>query len=350
MSLNSDSDVRPKPDTAAPGDEARLPPHRAPGGGDDSVVVPASVANLGPGFDTLGVAVQLYLRARIVDVRDDGGTRLEVVHSAPPVRGQNALERGFEAAARRSGKPAPTVRVEVASSIPMAAGLGSSAAATVAGVRLFESVTAPLADAVALGAATDVEGHADNAAPALFGGLTSVVQVEGSDPIALQWAWPAEVQLVVATPAVGLATAKARAALPAALSRADAIFNLQRVLSLVHALQSREYERIREAVKDRWHQPARASLVPLLREALAMDDPSVLGVFLSGAGPSVAVMASRDFARLEQRLLSMYERAGMSATIRTLAVHLAPSRPVPFPHAGAGQWAHVEASQGRTTV
>jgi homoserine kinase len=158
------------------------------------------------------------------------------------------------------------------------------------------------------------------------------------------------VQLVVATPAVGLATAKARAALPAVLSRADAIFNLQRVLSLVHALQSREYERIREAVKDRWHQPARASLVPLLREALAMDDPSVLGVFLSGAGPSVAVMASRDFARLEQRLLSIYERAGMSATIRTLAVHLAPSRPVPFPHAGAGQWAHVEASQGRTTV
>ena len=98
--------------------------------------------------------------------------------------------------------------------------------------------------------------------------------------------------MIVATPFVGLATSKARAALAPTVSREDAIFNLQRVLSLVHALQHGEYyERLREALQDRWHQPARAALVPHLAAVLAIDDPDVLGAFLSGAGPSVAVLA-----------------------------------------------------------
>jgi homoserine kinase len=171
--------------------------------------------------------------------------------------------------------------------------------------------------------------------------------------VALRWSWPDDVQLVVATPSVGLATAKARAALPDVLPRADAIFNLQRVLSLVHALQWRDYDRIREAVKDRWHQPARASLVPLLHETLMMEDPSVLGVFLSGAGPSIAVMARGEFTRLEQRLSSMYDRAGVPAVVRTLAVH----QGEPLPRSGSprvGVTGHISdavaSAHGRTTV
>ena len=285
------------------------------------MVVPGSVANLGGGFDTLGVAVQLYLRARIVGVRDDGGARLTVTSSAPPVRGQNAIERAFDAIARRTGLRAPSVEVEVSSDIPMAAGLGSSAAATVAGLRIFERVTEPVDDEVLLGVATALEGHADNAAPALFGGLNSVLQVQHGEPVAMRWTWPDEVRLIVATPAVGLATAKARAALPDHVSRADAIFNLQRVLSLVHALQHREYGRLREAVNDRWHQRARASMVPLLSEVLALEDPDVLGAFLSGAGPSVALLVRQDQGRIGQMLASLYARNGVDATVRTLEVH-----------------------------
>jgi homoserine kinase len=286
-----------------------------------TVVVPGSVANLGGGFDTLGVAVELYLRARIVDVSHAGPGTLTVVQSTPPVKGQNALERGYAAIARRTGRRAPTVTVEVVSDIPMAAGLGSSAAATVAGIRIFEQVTAPLSDEALLGAATEVEGHADNAAPALFGGLTSVLQRNDADPLALRWEWPDDLRLVVATPAVGLATAKARAALPEAVPQKDAIYNLQRVLALVHALQSRRYDAMREAVRDRWHQPARAALVPLLGEVLAINDPDVHGAFLSGAGPSVALMASANLDRVSQLLKSLYERAGVSATVRVLGVH-----------------------------
>lgn len=284
--------------------------------------VPGSVANLGGGFDTLGVAVQLYLRATIVDVRDDGGAKLVVTKSSPPVTGTNALERAFDVIASRTGRSAPTVFVEVTSDVPIAAGLGSSAAATVAGLRVFERVTGSVPDSVLLAAATESEGHADNAAPALFGGLNSVLDVHGADPMAFRWAWPDDLRLVVATPVVGLATSKARGVLPDQMRRADAIFNLQRVLSLVHALQHRDYGRIREAVKDRWHQPARASLVPLLEEAIALDHPDVLGAFLSGAGPSIAAIAHVATApRVERLMAAMYGRADVDATVRVLAVH-----------------------------
>lgn len=286
------------------------------------VRVPGSVANLGGGFDTLGVAVQLYLRASIVDIRNDEGAKLVVTTSVPPVRSRNQLERAFDVIARRTGRPAPTVFVEVSSDIPMAAGLGSSGAATVAGLRIFERVTGPIPDSVLLAAATEVEGHADNAAPSLFGGLNSVVEVKDSDPVALRWTWPDDLRLVVSTPAIGLATAKARAALPDTMPRSDAIFNLQRVLSLVHALQHRQYDRIREGVKDRWHQPTRASMVPLLSEALAVDDPIVLGTFLSGAGPSVAAIArAADAEGVERLFASLYRRAGIETTLRVLTAH-----------------------------
>ena len=284
--------------------------------------VPGSVANLGGGFDTLGVAVRLFLRATIVDIQDDGGAKLVVAKSVPAVRSRNQLERAFEVIAKRTRRPAPTVFVEVSSDIPMAAGLGSSGAATVAGLRVFERVTGTIPDSVLLAAATEVEGHADNAAPSLFGGLNSVVEVKDSEPLALRWTWPDDLRLVVSTPAIGLATAKARAALPDTMPRPDAIFNLQRVLSLVHALQHRQYGRIREGVKDRWHQPARAALVPLLGEVLAVDDPDVLGAFLSGAGPSVATIARAEAApRVERLLASMYARAGIETTVRVLAAH-----------------------------
>jgi homoserine kinase len=287
----------------------------------EQIAVPGSTANLGGGFDTLGLAVQLYLRVRIVEVREDSGSRLEVVNSTPAVRGRNAVERAFAAMVQRTGRRTPTVLAEVESDVPMSAGLGSSAAATVAGVRLFERLTGPVAAEVLLGVAAALEGHADNAAPSLHGGLTSVVDREGQDPLVLKWRWPDEIRVIAATPFTGLATAKARAALAPQIARRDAIFNLQRVLAFVHALQSHDYAGLREAVADRWHQPARAALVPHLSAVLALDDVDVLGAFLSGAGPTVAVLAQRNFARVERLLASTCEHAGVPVTVRTLSVH-----------------------------
>jgi homoserine kinase len=309
---------------------------------ETEILVPGSTANLGGGFDTLGVALQLYLRARIVDVRADGGARLEVVSSRPAVRGTNAVERAFASMAKQATGPVPTVFAEIDSDIPLAAGLGSSAAATVAGLRIFERVAGPVSETTLLAVATALEGHADNAAPALLGGMTSVVEAGPPSPggfgeagppspggfgeasrtvRALRWDWPRDLRFVIATPFTGLATKKARAALAPTISRTDAVFNLQRVLSLVHALQNREYDRLREALQDRWHQPARAALVPHLGAVLALADPDVLGAYLSGAGPSVAVLAKRDFARVERLLQTTCEAAGSPVTVRTLAAH-----------------------------
>jgi homoserine kinase len=287
------------------------------------VVVPGSVANLGGGFDTLAVAVQLYLRARIVDIREDAGTKLVVVNSRPAVAGTNAVERAFSWIAQRTKQRTPSVFVDVESDIPMAAGLGSSAAAAVAGLQLFERVTAPVPETVLLEAVTALEGHADNAAASLAGGLTSVVQEDSGAPVLLRWQWPDELRLIVATPSVGLATSKARAALAGTVPRRDAVFNLQHVLSFMHALQSGDYGRLRSAVQDRWHQPVRAALVPHLTELLTLDDSDVLAAFLAGAGPSVAVIARRDFVRVERLMASIYERGPHQVTVRTLAVHQA---------------------------
>jgi homoserine kinase len=285
------------------------------------VVVPGSTANLGGGFDTLGLAVQLYLRVRILEVRQDEGSRLEVVKSTPPIRGRNAVERAYAAMVRRTGRRTPTVVAEVESDIPTSAGLGSSAAATVAGGRVFEQVVGPVGDEVILGMATALEGHADNAAPSLHGGLTSVVQRDGRDPVVLKWQWPEDLRIVAATPFTGLPTAKARAALAPTIARKDAVFNLQHVLAFVHALHHRDYDRLKDTVADRWHQPARAELVPHLAAVLEIDDPAVLGAFLSGAGPTVVVLARRDLPRVERLLQSTCEMVGVPVTVRTLRVH-----------------------------
>jgi homoserine kinase len=160
--------------------------------------------------------------------------------------------------------------------------------------------------------------------------------------VALRWTWPGDLKLIVSTPAVGLATAKARAALAPQIARKDAVFNLQRVLSLVHALQDGNFDRLRESVRDRWHQPARAALVPLLDQALAVDDPDVLGAFLSGAGPSIAWLVRGESPRVARLVHGLYDRAGVAVTIRTLNVHEAHGDHAPY------QTPAVVAAHGRT--
>jgi homoserine kinase len=219
----------------------------------------------------------------------------------------------------------------VQSEIPQAAGLGSSAAAAVAGLRLYELASGMRGDTCSgqadhserwLALASEMEGHPDNAAAALLGGLTVSCECDGGRVIARSSVWPDEVRLVVATPDLGLHTSEARRVLPHDVPLRDAIFNLQRALLFVRALESGRYEDLREAMRDRWHQPARAALIPGLAEAMAWDDPAVLGVCLSGAGPSILALATADAApRASAMLADLYKRLGMACTIRALSAH-----------------------------
>jgi homoserine kinase len=288
-----------------------------------AIVVPGSISNLGPAFDALAVAVQLYVRVEIVDVLPGSPTVFETEFAGLVVQGDNRIELAYRQAARHAPGPAPApgVRIKVSSDIPTRAGLGSSGAATVAGLRLYQAVTSTTRIGGWHELAAGMEGHPDNAAASLLGGLTVSCQRDDGRITAHAWRWPEDLVFVVATPDVELDTTRARQALPANVALADAIFNLQRALLFVRALETHSYEDIREAMRDRWHQPARAPLVPGLAEALAIEDPAVLGVCLSGAGPSIAALTAGDVAGAAAALHGIYRRLGVPCTIRTLGAH-----------------------------
>jgi homoserine kinase len=283
--------------------------------------IPGSVSNLGPGFDALSVAVQVYLHVRIAQLRPDAPDTIETTFEGAAPGGDNRIETAFRHARARLGRSAPGVRIEVRSDIPTRAGLGSSGAATVAGLRLYELLTGPIALEDLLSLATDIEEHPDNAAASRLGGLTVSCQKDDRRVLARCWPWPAEIQIVVATPDAELETAHARRVLPSEITMRDAIFNLQRALLMVHALGSGQYGDLREALRDRWHQPARAALVPGLTEALELEDEAILGACLSGAGPSIVVFTAGRAAEARTRLGEIYQRLGMASTIRVLAAH-----------------------------
>mgnify|MGYP005809629585 CR=1 FL=1 len=286
------------------------------------ILVPASIANLGPGFDTLAVAVQLYTRVRIRKVDPNRKNELHFEFMDIKLSGENYIERAFRFLTRQNGVAFPGLELEVRTDIPMKSGLGSSAAATVAGLRLFETVMRPLPPQGLLNAACALEGHPDNAAAALFGGLTGSCQLPDSSTIAVCFRWPEQLCFVVLTPEVELkkGTAVSRSVLPERISRADAIYNLQRLVLLFQAVQSGEFGLLREALRDRWHQPYRQALVPGLERALGLDHPDLLGVCLSGAGPSIVAFAEKP-AAVEELLAKSYEPLGIPFRIRTLRVH-----------------------------
>jgi homoserine kinase len=284
--------------------------------------VPGSIANLGPGFDALAVAVQLYLRVTVSRVDASAPGRITVT---PALGGDDYIVRSIATLAAREGVELPGLGLEVRSDIPMQAGLGSSGAAIVAGLLLYDRLTGE-AGRDLLAEATAFEGHPDNVAAALLGGLTAACVGSQDRVVGLSSPWPDAVRFVAATPDVRVKTADARRVLPSEFSRADAVFNLQRVALLLQAIRTGRTDVLAEALADRWHQPYRAPLVPGLSEALALKHPNLLGVCLSGSGPTVAALCIGDTTGVEDALTGIYSRLGLACRVRTLAAHNGPPR------------------------
>jgi homoserine kinase len=284
--------------------------------------VPATTANLGPGFDVLGLALDLRneLEAEIVDqagfsleIEGEGADRL------PRTRDNlvyHALAHVFESRAL----PLPGLRLRLTNRIPLARGLGSSAATvvaavTAAGVLMSEH---PLPDALAL--ATALEGHPDNAAPCLLGGLTAAA-VTDSGPQAVSLPLHECWRVALAVPDFEVSTRQARAALPQMVPYEDAVFNLQR-LALLTAALARGGD-LAEATRDRLHQPYRAPLVPGLSRVLrAALEAGASGSFLSGAGPTVAALVDRrqaDAQAVAEAMSRAFQEAGQSCRAMALA-------------------------------
>ncbi len=283
------------------------------------IKVPGSIANLGPGFDTLAVAVQLYLSLRVK--AGPGNNEVHFHFPQGPLDGENYVERAFRFLANQQSNDFPSLHVEVHSEIPLRSGLGSSAAATVAGLRLFEYITGPLPARGLLNAACALEHHPDNVAAALIGGLTVSCQMPDRSVVAVGMRWPSNLCFIVLTPEYSLATSESRKALPEMITREDAVFNVQHVALLLQTLQSGDNSLLREALQDRMHQPFRQHLVPGLQRALELEHPDLLGVCLSGAGPSIVGFAERNFKEVEQVLCEGFRSCGLRFQTRRLCAH-----------------------------
>jgi homoserine kinase len=282
-----------------------------------SISVPASIANLGPGLDTLALAVSLYLRVRVRRV--EGHNRLQFRFVNMELQGENLIESGFRRLA--GGAEFPSLEIAVETDIPLRSGLGSSSAAVAAGFRIYEAVFGAQPAKTLLAAGCELEGHPENVAAALLGGLVACCQRDDGSVIALTAAWPRALRIVVATPEVQLETRRSRAVLPATVALKSAVSNVQRVAVLLEALRGRNYALLAEAFRDRLHQPARCAIVPCLDKLLAIRHPDVLGVFLSGSGPSLAAVATRHLDRVAELLSGTFADAGVPCRTRIVGVH-----------------------------
>lgn len=285
------------------------------------VRIPATSANLGPGFDALGLALALYnevvaepRQGVTVKIAGEGADRL-------PRDASNVVARGVKLAYEAAGRAFDGCALECVNRIPAARGLGSSAAAWVGGLVAGNALLgSPLSRDVLLALAARAEGHPDNVAAAVFGGLTvscgtpdGVTAVTLPVPTTLAW--------VVLVPEVTSVTAEARALLPRSVPREDAVFNVQRVALLLAGLQAALPAALSVALEDRLHQPYRLKLFPWMPEVVtAARGAGALGCVLSGAGPSLLAVVAGDGRAVGRAMEAALGRAGVRGKALTLDV------------------------------
>ena len=246
------------------------------------VKVPASSANLGPGYDVLAAALSLHLE---LEVSETGEFAVDAGGSGAPETRDNLCVRAFECL-----HPADGMRFEMRSEIPLAAGLGSSAAAIVAGLMAAEHLyELALEREDLLAMAVELEGHPDNVAAALYGGFVDCSNTDGV-PRATRFDPPEGVEGVLVIPSEQVATADARAALPPEVPLGDAVANVAAAAELVLGIQRSDLTLIGRGLADRIHQPRRAALYPRSMEIVAEAERlGAIGATISGAGPTVLV-------------------------------------------------------------
>ena len=258
---------------------------------------PATAANLGPGFDCLGLALDIFN-----DVVVESALALSIEVSgegvgAIPTGRDNLVYRGLEAVFSRVGQKPPGLQVTCHNGIPLARGLGSSGAAVAGGMvsaNLLLGGPFSTDELLSMGAA--IEGHPDNLAPALFGGC-QVVVAEGESYLHATVPLSPALKVVLFIPDAHLSTAQARGVLPKRVPLKDAVYNVGRAAMLVASLANGELSLLKAATRDRLHQPYREMLFPALGPVIsAALGAGALGSFLSGAGPTVLALCTENEA------------------------------------------------------
>jgi homoserine kinase len=278
--------------------------------------VPASSANLGPGFDALGLALGIYLECRFrpadalsicVMGRDSG-----LISTGE----DNLIWQTAVRIARDLGQTMPPIELQINNAIPLGKGLGSSAAALTAGVVIADEILGlRWPPKRVLDEAARIEGHPDNVAACVYGSIVA----SATDSLGVTHAVRLELHpryaIAVVVPDFVLPTVEARRVLPSSYSREDTIFNVQRSALLITALATGVTDAFPTALEDRLHQPYRFALVPGLEEITHLRMPGLLGCALSGAGPSILVFYERGYEHVCQSVQQVFLKHGKESEV-----------------------------------
>lgn len=291
------------------------------------ITVPASTSNLGASFDACGLAISLYLRVEVEE--KSGGFEVEPFGEGSdrvPRDGTNLIARVARSVGELRGRKIDGARLLVRNEIPLARGLGSSSAAIIAGISVYEAVAGDqLSEEELFSYALRFEDHGDNLAPSLLGGMVVACMMDQGPQarslVTIKRGWPEEVKMVLCIPEFEMDTAQMRAVLPREVPLTNAVFNIQRAALLQALISERRFDLFSEALRDRLHQPYRAPHGAGLGEVLRLNDethhyPGLLGVAISGAGSTLIAFATENFSGIAGEM--SYRLATSGIRSRTL--------------------------------
>lgn len=289
-----------------------------------TVKVPATTANLGSGFDSLGLALDLLLKVEVKPsdakgkVQCRGYGALEIEQNPDSNLVVKAMQRIFA----KAGEKMPSVDVYIENNIPLGKGLGSSAAAIVAGLYAGNALLKnKLPEAELINMAAAMEGHADNVVPAIAGGLT-VVMIEGGHVYYQKLNFPEELKIIAAVPDFVLPTARARKVLPQNVGLQEVIASLQKACFLMASFCTHDFRFLDIAMQDKIFQTVRKQFIPGFDEVIAEAKRyGALGAALSGAGPSIIALARDNEYTIGARIKEVWALHGVKSDVFYLKVH-----------------------------
>ncbi|WP_457623880.1 homoserine kinase [Persephonella sp.] len=284
------------------------------------VKVPATSANLGAGFDTLGLALTLY-NEFIVEEHDGVVIETEPKNEFLEVPENNLFIQVIKYGCERRGKEFHGAKLKQINRVPVARGLGSSATAIVGAIVVSSAVSkTELTDELFFDIAYKFEPHPDNLLPAWKGGFITALK-DGGKTYYNNINFPTDLKAVVVIPDFELSTEKARSVLPEKIPLKDGIFNVQRVSLFLSALQNKRYDLLKVAMDDRFHQPYRKSLIPNFDRVVQNGyDAGALGVSLSGAGSAVLALANDNFEKIGKAMSEAFSDVGIDAEYMILDI------------------------------
>ncbi len=300
-----------------------------------SVRVPATSANLGPGFDCFGIALPIYNTITIEEtVLPGSGIEINIIANSNdagsifvddiPKDENNIAYKAVELLYNSIGQEPSELKINIQSDIPITRGLGSSASVIVGALIAANKMHGFPADETALiSMATEVEGHPDNVTPAIVGGVVFSSTEEDGSIIYRKLNWPKSWDLTVCVPDFELSTAISRSVIPKEIPLSDAVYNLKHSAMLMYAIEKEDDELMARALNDRIHQPYRIKLIPGMQEIMDRfkNEQGVIGCVLSGAGPTMLVVSKNyDTEKIKSIVKEIWDGFGISSDVRTLKV------------------------------